>query len=701
MVFLPFLAAAGAYAAGKKNEQLRERIVVGTTAAELLLALVLLAAGGRFQISGIFGGFGLHFLTDGFRRVYALVTAFMWFCTTVFSSEYFAHEKEGLNHYYAFVLMTLGATEGVMLSADLMTTFVFFEILSFTSFTWVIHEQNPGAIRAGYTYLFIAIIGGLVLLMGLILLNQTVGTLVYQELGAAVSASPRRGQILAAAICILFGFGCKAGMFPVHVWLPKAHPVAPSPASALLSGILTKVGIFGILMTALEAMQGDRIFGLLILILGLITMLTGAVLALFSVNLKRTLACSSMSQVGFILSGIGMELLHSSSGIHEGLLLALSGTVMHMLGHSLIKLTLFMAAGVVVMNLHTLTLDEIKGWGRDKYALKIAFAFGALGISGVPLFNGYISKTLLHEGIVEGIHTVSGLGFFLSVSEWIFLFSGGLTFAYMLKLFICIFVEEKNREQIASKTRKEYAGIIGFIAEKASILLKIVSKAADGHRKDTPDGKPYMNLISTTVLLGSSILMYLLGIPAVSKRVAAFMTGNQEILGFHAFSFNNLKGSLISLIIGLLVYLLFVRKVLYREESYVDLWPCWLDLENLIYRPVLTRYLPDFFGNLMAVFGENRILRPLAGYFMRVLGIVARVLESCMDWVIVMLRHTVMRERPVVTADRIREDSLILNIEEIKRASEPIKAGFSYALMMTCAGVLVILGVLVFYLMKY
>ena len=132
---------------------------------------------------------------------------------------------------------------------------------------------------------------------------------------------------------MLFGFGAKAGMFPLHVWLPKAHPVAPAPASALLSGILTKTGVFGVLVVSAEIFRYDEQWGKLILCLGVITMFGGAFLAVFSIDLKRTLACSSMSQIGFILVGTGMtELLGEENA------LAVRGTILHMVNHSLIKL---------------------------------------------------------------------------------------------------------------------------------------------------------------------------------------------------------------------------------------------------------------------------------------------------------------------------------------------------------------------------
>ncbi len=688
IVFFPIICAFASYLLGRAGKG-RDNFVILAAFAELFLTLTLLSGGATWEIPGIMA-YGLSFTTDGFRIVYAVITAVMWAGTTLFSKEYFAHERENLNRYWFFVLVTLGATEGVMLSADLMTAFVFFEILSFTSFTWVIHEETAGAVRAAYTYLFIAVIGGLVLFFGLLAVRYTAGTLAFAELPAAAAAvtGSQKNLLFAGGICILTGFGCKAGMFPVHIWLPKAHPVAPSPASALLSGILTKVGIYGILMTSLQAFVKDQTFGLIVLLLGTVTMVLGAVIALFSINLKRTLACSSMSQIGFILTGIGMTVLITSAGHHEGAFTALSGAMLHMVNHSLIKLTLFMAAGVVVMRLHTLTLDDIRGYGRNKLLFKLAFAFGGLGISGVPLFNGYLSKTLLHEGIVEGIELCASLAPLLHVIEWVFLFSGGCTFAYMLKLFICIFVEKNGnpaRQALFDKNRS------------------------------------CMNGASTAAVFGSSLLMIILGQPAVTKRLGAFMTGSSHIMEFSAFTPENLKGSAISLVIGALLYLIFIRKVLIRKNSYVNLWPARLDLEDLVYRPVLTRWLPLIFGTVAAVFGENKVLKPICkavpGFFGSIAALfgenkllgpfckaallfgafIGRVFADSTDALIVFLRKTFVREKKVPTVSSRKVSRRAMLREGTAAALEPLLQNFSFALAMTCVGILVILAVLIYY----
>ena len=635
LVFSPFIGALIAYILGRRNEKARDCFAIVLTALELVLAVVLafVHSGGAFLQMGGFLVTGLSFEVNGFKAAYAVITALMWAGTTLFAPEYFRHEKEGLERYWMFILLTLGATEGVMLSGDLMTTFIFFEILSFTSFTWVIHEQTKEAVKAGYTYLFIAVFGGLVLFMGLALLYYETGTLSYADLKAAVDACPDRRMILAAGICVLLGFGAKAGMFPLHVWLPKAHPVAPSPASALLSGILTKVGIYGILMITLHALVEDSVFGTIILIAGMITMLLGAVLGVFSVNLKRTLACSSMSQIGFILTGVGMLILLSAAGSEEGYAIALPGLLLHMVNHSIIKLTLFMCAGVVVMNLHKLNLDEIRGWGRKKNKLKIAFAFGALGISGVPLMNGYMSKTLLHEGIVEGIHAIGKISSYLKAAEWISLVSGGLTFCYMLKLFICIFVEE-NKDPVLQQ------------------------------KYDMPGA--YMNRASTVAILGSSIFCLLLGQPLISTRLGAFMSGNSHILHFKAFTLINLKGGAISLAIGGILYLVVVRGLLKISGHYADYWPKWLDLENLVYRGIPARFIFALWCTVL------------------------RIVEMSTDTIIVLIRKTFMRET------RVRNSSHRFGLAgvmaaEFSEAAKPIVTNFTFALLMTCLGIIVML----------
>ena len=608
-VFFPMISAAAGYLAGRKNKDARDYfadIVTGVEFIVFLALLVFVIRGGSAALNiPEICGMGLYFTLDGFRALYGSIAAFMWFISTLFSKEYL-RKYRNRNRYYFFLLVTLGAVSGIFLSADFYTTFIFFEVMSFTSYVWVAQDEKKESLRAAQTYLGIAVIGGLVMLMGIFLLYQVTGTLKFEELigcyentiRTSASGIPEK-KVLAAGICMLVGFGAKAGAFPLHVWLPKAHPVAPAPASALLSGILTKTGVFGILILTLYLFVGSSGWGTLILILGVCTMFLGAVLALFSVNLKRTLACSSVSQIGFILVGIGMAgLLGEENG------LAVRGSLLHMVNHSLIKLTLFLAAGVIYMNIHKLNLNDIRGFGRKKPLLNYIFLMGALGIGGIPLWNGYVSKTLIHEAIVEytellhggveGILTVPAL----KGIEWIFLISGGLTIAYMTKLYVAIFVE-KNRD------------------------------AAIQEKFDSLKGN-YMNAVSSIALTVSATLLPVMGfLPGqVMSRIAdmgqGFMLAKQEAHVMRWFSGENLKGAMISIAIGVLLYLIVVRLWMIKKKDgtvvYINRWYTYLDLENLIYRPILLQALPFIFG------------------------VICRIMDSMVDTIVVVLRKTVYKD---------------------------------------------------------
>lgn len=709
-------------------------------------------------------GMGLHLKLDGFRLVYSLIAVWMWVISGAFSKQYMAHYKKK-SRYYLFFWATFAATVGVFLSADLYTTFIFFEIMSFTSYVWVAFDEKAESLRAAETYLAVAVVGGMVMLMGLFLLQDVLGTLDMDKIGPAarqvlegasvwedktaihvaggfVSA---KVQLYVAGLLMLFGFGAKAGCFPLHIWLPKAHPVAPAPASALLSGILTKAGVFGIIILSCVMFGSDGNWGLLIAALGLITMFVGALLAVFSVNLKRTLACSSVSQIGFIMTGIGMSCLLSWAG--EGNLLAVRGAFLHMVNHSLIKLVLFLCAGAVFMNLHQLDLNDIRGFGRKKPALCFSFVMGALGIGGIPLWNGYVSKTLLHESIVEYTELleegIEGAGAFGGVSpallsiltnptiwkcaEWVFLFTGGMTVAYMLKLFIALFVD-KNPE-----------------------------------RQDEFDemSSHYMTPLSRTVLVAAAAVLPVLGmVPNMTMdRIAdmgqGFFLGSGHAHAVAYFSFTNLKGGLISIGIGVLLYALIIRQFLMEPEPaaqtasetnkektsaftstrrYVNRWPSWLDLENLVYRPILQVALPGICG---AVFGflDHYIISVPLTIFLKVSAVLCRGLDHLTDGFIILARKTICRQLPEPKSyrdgnwlahvlgtfvdswvklrdwifgkkdpERIRVSAVHHFIERekhVKHIGVLVEESFSFGLMLFCIGLCLTLGYLLFVFLFY
>lgn len=669
-VFLPFVSAALTYFLGKKNELVRNLLSVFTCSAVLggiIYALITSSGDGEaLQI------LTMSFSFSSFQLIYGFVTAFMWFCASLLSVEYFKAHHD-LGRYYFFFLFTLGATMGVFLSGDLITTFIFFEIMSFTSYTWVVQEKNKDAMAAGKTYLTVAVIGGMVCLMGLFLLNNITGTLVISELYEALENAEKTAELYAAAFCMLVGFGAKAGLFPLHIWLPKAHPVAPAPASALLSGVLTKTGVFGMLIITSRIMHGDEIWGYTLLILGTITMVLGAVIAVFSTNLKRTLACSSLSQIGFITVGVSMICL---LGEHNAL--AANGTVLYMLNHSLVKLVLFLTAGAIYSGAHTLDLNKLKGYGRNKPVLAVAFLIGGCSLAGIPGLCGYISKTLVHESIVEFIPHGGSM---IKLVEILFLFSGGLTAAYVLKLFITIFVEKPT--------------------------------------KDTPKGHK-ISPLSAAALILSAVTLPLLGLmphslaEKISLKAVPFIFGHEFSHGVHYLAFVNLKGVIISLSIGILVYTLFIRLVLMKgskgERIHYNPLEGVFSVEENIYKP-LFRLTIAATGFICSIF--DKATEVVIKAVMAVLTVILRLLCDIVDISVLLMTKTVFRFSKDPTEHRQRHYSYALGrfldehshdpahshrailfmraSETLSRTTGRISKGFDFALFMTCLGVCAIL----------
>lgn len=581
LVFFPMIGGLIGYIIGRRNKKARDFWAMAVTLAVCVGAFLLIGKEEGYTAVGICG-LGLQMENGGFQLILAILTGVIWFLTTVFSREYFEGDRNR-NRYYLFMLLTEGATMGIFLSADFFTTFIFFEIMSFTSFVLVMHDETKEAVKAAKTYLAVAVLGGLVTLMGLFMLYQKTGTLQMNELQQIFAAMEDKSEYYGIGVLVFFGFAAKAGLFPLHIWLPKAYTLAPAPASALLSCLLTKTGVFGAMAITAKIFLYDAAWGNFVLILGVITMLMGAVLAVFSINLKRTLACSSMSQIGFIMVGIAMQ---GILGEHNAL--AAAGTLLHFINHSMLKLVLFLSAGVVFMNLKELDLNKIKGFGRDKPLLKGIFLMALLGIGGIPLWNGYISKTLLHESIVEYIHLLEEAGqsaAYMQTVEYLFLFAGGLTLAYMTKIFVAVFVDKNPNP------------------------LPVQKKG------------PYMSKVNAVILTVCALALPVCGmLPYMTQdRLAelgrGFLNAHAPEHAVEYFAWVNLKGAVISLAVGAVVYFLFIRKVLMRKDAagntvYLDRWPEWLDLEEKVYRPLLLTVLPfigGFFARLAATLTDGFI----------------------------------------------------------------------------------------------
>ncbi len=591
---------------------------------------------------------GLSFSLGGFRTLYVALSSFAWIMSLLFAPRYMSHDKKK-SRFYIFSVITWIATVLVFMAGDLFTLFLFFEIMSLASYVWVAQEEKKKCMEAAGTYLAVAVIGGLVLLMGIVLLYTNVGTLNIDELRAACANGGIYGEkrLLAAAFCMFFGFAAKAGAFPIHIWLPKAHPVAPAPASALLSGVLTKTGIFGIMIVSSALFPEDNFWGCFVLATGLVTMVLGAILALFSIDIKRTLACSSVSQIGFILTGIGASVLLGAEGD-----LAHTGTVYHMVNHTVVKLVVFLVAGVIYQNTHSLDLNKIRGFGKKKPFLMISFLLGGLSLAGVPGFLGYLSKTALHEALVEATeHFGAGLS---KGIEWTFLVSGGLTLCYMTKLFICVFVENNNDASTQAKYNET---------------------------------KDYLNFTQRIALIVPALMLLGLGIVIAAKDHFEFM------------AFHMMKGSLISITIGALLYIVLVRNVFIKKD-YLNLWPEKLDLENLVYRPIIINVLPVFVGFFMRVMDKfvDRVVMVLRATIYSDKELDSDMVEGNV------FTHKIGHALDVASANRKGEEDVTYDYEHKmavkfiadRETASATRRSLSYGLILACGGMFLILGFILY-----
>lgn len=557
-ILFPMAMSPVVYAAGKRTAKARDRLLWASVLLEWLCCAALPFAGAQtLALDGV-GLFGLRFAGGGVHTVFALLCATVFLLSALASPFYFGKEAR-VHRYYAFFLLTLGGIEGVFLSADLFTTFFFFEIMSMASWVWVAQNETKPCERAADTYLAIAVVGGLLLLGGMLAVYAgTDGVLQYEALRARQNAVQNTPALFLGAVLLTLGFGAKAGMFPLHIWLPKAHPVAPAPASALLSGILTKSGIFGILLCGVCVIRGDARYAMLLLCAGAVTMLLGALLALTAVDLKRVLACSSLSQIGFILVAASLLALGRETALAAG------GALLHAVNHALIKSVLFLCAGVIYKNYHTLDLNELKGAGRGSRLLTVCFLIGALSIAGVPLFGGYVSKTLIHEAIVEHAQLLGGAaGALFKAVEILFLFAGGLTFAYMSKLFVILFVQKPAQDAPPRA--------LSFDRATAAALA-----------------------VPALALLGMGLVPN-----AAYERIAAYAAPSlgAEPFSLAYFSLENLHGAAVSLLIGAAVYFLVVRFLLTKNGRLIEPHHIF-SLEENLYKPLLR--LLAFLGALLA-----------------------------------------------------------------------------------------------------
>ena len=323
----------------------------------------------------------------------------------VYGRRYFLAGGRPLGFLAAGFNLLVLAIVGVVLAADAITFLMAWEIMTLAAFLLVTHEHHRAEVRsAGLLYLVLMHAGTTCLLAFFALLWRSSGSARFA--GMALHPALPAASTLALFALAAAGFGCKAGAWPLHVWLPAAHPVAPAHVSALMSGIVIKTGIYGLLRAILLIGPLPVSCGLWLLGAGVASALLGVLSALAQHELKRLLAYHSIENIGIILMGAGVGLLALSTGHPAVAALGFAGALLHVTNHALFKSLLFLAAGAVGKACGTLQLDQLGGLSRRMPRTALSFTIGAAAISGLPPLNGFVSEFLVYLSLLGAIVTL-------------------------------------------------------------------------------------------------------------------------------------------------------------------------------------------------------------------------------------------------------------------------------------------------------
>lgn len=408
---------------GREHDQARLHLFVGTV---LILSAV-------FAVWAVFSGeksvtlfylmkdIPVYFHIDGISRIFVTFTSIVWVVVGIYAFVYMKHEGEE-KRFFGFYLMVYGVIVALDFSGNLVTMYFFYELMTLTSAPLVLHNGSREAIMAALKYLFYSLCGAYMGLFGIYFLYQNCDTLTFTPGGTLnlVLAQSHETILLIAVFAMLIGFGAKAGILPLHAWLPAAHPVAPSPASAVFSGIVVKGGVLATIRTVYYIVGPDFIRGTWVqtvwIILALTTVFMGSMLAYREKVFKKRLAYSTVSQISYIL--FGLALLSPQ---------AMTGALLHTIFHAIIKSTLFLCAGVFIFDCGKTRVSDLTGIGKRMPKLLWCYTFASLALIGIPPASGFISKWYLAQGALE-----AGVGIWGYIGPAVLLVSALLTAGYLL-----------------------------------------------------------------------------------------------------------------------------------------------------------------------------------------------------------------------------------------------------------------------------
>ena len=368
-------------------------------------------------------GLTLSFGVDGLSVLFMCVTTLIWILVGIYAVVYMKHEGRSGQFFliYALLYVVLIALD---CSANLVTMYACYELMTLVSMLLVAHNRSREAIMATLKYLFYSMCGAYLGLFGIFYLNHYCVDLDFGSAGRLdmTALAGHESTLLIVVFLMLIGFGTKAGMFPMHGWLPTAHPVAPSPASAVLSAIIVKSGVLATIRVVYNIVGADFLRGTWVqtawMSLTLLTVFMGSMLAFREPVVKKRFAYSTVSQVSYVL--FGLSLLQEQ---------AFTGSLLHVCFHAIIKCGLFLSAGVFLVICNRRRVDELYGIGRKMPVMLWCYTCFALALVGIPPTSGFVSKWYLAVGALG-----SEAGFFSWFGPAVLLVSALLTAGYLLPI---------------------------------------------------------------------------------------------------------------------------------------------------------------------------------------------------------------------------------------------------------------------------
>lgn len=406
LLFSLIVSCAGAILALAcgRNESLGKNVGCAFGVVAALLAL----AGGAQAIVGpietfaaptVFLAFTLRL--DALSGIMVAVINLLALAAWIYGFSYFDDYKgHGISSMCFFMNLFIASMNLVVTVDNAFWFLVFFEVMSLTSYFLVITEQKDVSIRGGFMYFAMAHIGFFMIMISFYLMAQATGSFEFEAFRTSSFAAP----IASACFLLAFlGFGFKAGMIPFHSWLPLAHPAAPSNVSALMSGGMIKIGIFGIVKVAFDLLgaSGSELWwGIIVLLFGAVSSVLGVAYALAEHDIKRLLAYHSVENIGIIMLGVGTALIGSALSSPILVVLGLLAALFHLINHAMFKGLLFLGAGSVLYSTGTRNMETLGGLRKCMPVTAVCFLIGSLAISAIPPLNGFVSEWFTYQGMI-------------------------------------------------------------------------------------------------------------------------------------------------------------------------------------------------------------------------------------------------------------------------------------------------------------